>query len=111
MPFALQIGITFDEYMDMAPEEFYSRAIIYRNQKEERINENNEFAWLLGVYMQRAVSSVFSNKSKYPSEPIPMFSEEKEIEKVKEKNNKEEIFKAQFTKWANDFNKKIKERG
>lgn len=77
----------------------------YRAAFRLRQEYDNQYLWMLGIYVGRAVNG--DSKNPYPKKPLPLNSESAR-ESDKEKANKMQAF---MTRFAYMNNKKFKERG
>ena len=76
----------------------------FRKAREDRLkisqSRMNLQAWMMGLYVQRAIGSCFSNKagSKYPEKPLEAFDPKDEIEQKKLSVDEEAEMFAQYVK-------------
>lgn len=68
----------------------------YIREKEEQIKLMDISAYYNGLYVQQAIASCFSKKTKYPKKPISLIENEKTL-------SGEEQFKL----WVQEFNKRF----
>ena len=108
----LTIGVPYFVYWERPIHELdhYLKAYMERERHENRRFE--EQAWILGQYVQKAVSNAFNGGS-YPKEPIEFYSKGEEIDKIteiekKEKQEKKEemLLKAVMFKYSSEMEQK-----
>ena len=91
---ALNWGMSHNDFWYEEPYLLVSYAKSYelrlKDNAEEYKIKTNFNAWINGIYIQNAISSVFSKGSNYPSKPIELFKN-KEDEELSIKNSEEEI--------------------
>jgi hypothetical protein len=102
LPQALSIGVDYRLFWTLTPK----KLIPFVKAKEEEMKVksmvmNNE-AWLIGLYVQSAIASVFSKSYKYPKQPTG--SDDRKGQ------TKEAEFKSQFEVFAKEFNKSLKNK-
>ena len=91
---ALNWGMSHNDFWYEKPylQVSYAKAheLKLKDNTEEYKIKTNFNAWINGIYIQNAISSVFSKGSSYPSKPIELF-QNKEDEELNIKNSEEEI--------------------
>ena len=94
MPFYLSIGMSADEYWNKPPH----LVNVYRDAYKLKLRQDNEAAWLAGMYVNAAVSVSIQNafgkkgskKAKYPKEPanLGLDTEWEKAEKARREREK-----------------------
>lgn len=100
----------------MTPEQFWHGdpwlCKVYRDAYQLKLQEQNNSAWLQGLYVYNAVATVASQmtskkKVKYMEKPLDIFGVEKEVPKEEqERKNHEAIFEMLSQMMAADERKK-----
>lgn len=113
-PYYLAMGMTYSEFW----EKDVNLVKAYRKAQSIKTQQENEKAWLNGLYTYSALCSVSpvlhafakagTKPLDYMSKPITVDKEQIEREKQEAEINKRNKFKAQMLKWAITVNKKMK---
>lgn len=109
LPYALQCGMTADEFWNGEPRLFSS----YIKKHELELDEINYQSWLIGLYTYKAVGTalgdVFSSKSSientYFGKPLEELNSNYIEKHENEKNSKDKTYRANVNYWAK-FGKK-----
>lgn len=103
---AARCGISYTEFWRMTPKAL----LIYKEEKDREEREKARMAdisaWMIGIYVGKAIGCALDSKSQYPSKNF-IFTEElemteEEIEKVVEENT--QIASVNFAAYAKAFN-------
>lgn len=93
------MGMTYDQYW----EQDSSLVIAYRKAHRIRLEEQNQQAWIQGMYFLEAIGAAFAKKgsgAKYPERPHPIFREKKkeqtEVDRDREAWEKTQAIKAKM---------------
>lgn len=78
----------------------------YRRAEEYRLRRREQELWRLGLYFQRAVASVLSERVRYPGEPFPVTKGEAEEQRGRQEAVRLEEEKAKMTQWVEAFRRK-----
>lgn len=110
LPFYLSIGMTTDEYWYATP----ALTAAYREAHKLKLRQQNEFAWLQGLYIQSAIRSVVSSamggngkKAEYVKKPIDLGLETEEEKQAKAQREREKII-ASLTAWKKAWDRQHK---
>lgn len=100
LPLALQYGMSTKEFWEESPELFWAYRFSYINKYKEKIEYDNEQAWLQGAYFYEALSSSLSSvlggkKTSYRNKPFELSKTSSTTEKA---NALEEQIKARAKK-------------
>lgn len=90
----MAMGMSYHDYWHGDPD----LTRFYRAARKKKLEEENQLAWLQGLYVYSAIGTVVSNalskkgtsKAKYPDKPLDIFSTEKKTEAPKD--NSQEVF-------------------
>lgn len=103
----MSIGMTTDEYWNASP--FLAKS--YREAHKLRQRQQNEFAWLQGMYIYSAVGAVVSNavggkgkKAEYIKEPVDLGLETEQEKEYRAQREREKII-ASLTAWKKSWDK------
>lgn len=96
MPAAIRFGIPADVFWELNPKYMYIYQDAYIKEKEEQIKMLDVAAYYQGLYVQQAIASCFSKKTKYPKKPLSLEPKKKVL-------SGEE----QFRLWVQEFNKRF----
>ena len=103
---AARCGISYTEFWGMTPKAL----LIYKEEKDREEREKARMAdisaWMIGIYVGKAIGCALDSKAQYPSKNF-IFTEElemteEEIEKVVEENT--QIASVNFAAYAKAFN-------
>lgn len=106
-PFYLSIGMTYDQFWN----DDVSMVVMYRKANDLKIEQQNQQAWLQGMYIYDAVSTVITNvwckkkgqkPSVYAQKPYDFKKEKLEEETVEEEKIKAQAWMINF---VNSFKK------
>ena len=89
------MGVPYDTFWHLNPSKLKPIEKAYEMKMESVHNRMNLEAWVNGLYVQNAVSSIFGKNNKYPTKPYDIFGTEKTL-------TPEEEFEA-FKRYAEDF--------
>lgn len=99
--------MTADEYWYAPPR----LAVAYRDAHKLRIRQQNEQAWLQGLYNLAAVREALlggkGRRSEYPKEPIDLGLETEQEKQDKAKREREKII-ANLTEWKKMWDRQAK---
>ena len=104
---AARCGISYAEFWGMTPKAL----LIYKEEKDRQEREKARMAdisaWMVGIYVGKAIGCALDSKTQYPAKNF-IFTEElemteEEIEKVVEENT--QIASINFAEYAKAFNK------
>ena len=88
-PYYMMFGMTYDQFWDGDVCAHKTYRAKYRLERETLRDDNNVFGWVNGLYIARAIASVFNgSKSAYPKEPMKLL--ETEADKTEEKQKARE---------------------
>lgn len=73
LPYYLAIGVSKELFMDSCPVELKP----YEKAHQIYLEQQNGMMHLQGLYIRSAFASAWSEKSKYPDKPYPLFGESK----------------------------------
>ena len=102
------MGMSADEYWNAAP----ALATAYKEAYKLKQRQQNEFAWLQGLYIHSAVASIASGfgkgkKVEYPKKPIELGLETEEEKQKKVQRERDKII-ANLTAWKRLWDKSQK---
>ena len=114
-PYYLSIGMTAEQYWD----EDATLPIYYRKAEKLRMEKQNQYLWLQGMYVYDAISRLspilraFAKKGTraepYTPEPYPLSNESKEKAKEREEKAKMEQAKRRMDMFAANTNQRFRE--
>ena len=111
MPYYLAMGMTADEYWYGSP----MLLSAYRTAYNIRLEQQNQQAWLQGLYIYNAVGAVVSSalggkgkNTKYADKPIELNTEKTPLQKRLEKERANQKVINQMNAWAAAWNKRKK---
>lgn len=110
----MSIGMTYDEFWNQD----VGLTEVYREANELRDKRRNQELWLQGMYIYEALCDAsplfrFSMKKgtvkpePYVKEPYPITASEVKARKEQEARQKEERFKAEFARFAEQMRRKM----
>lgn len=91
------MGVPFFDFFKLNNNNLNDLLLAYETKKRLDLQELSTQGWLIGLYVQMAIGSMFSKDSKYPQEPIDFIKEQKEEEvpewvKIKEEMQRRREF-------------------
>lgn len=103
-PYAINYGMTADEYWEQDPWLFQAYLKAHRLKNEQR----NQEMWLQGLYTHEALAVVLHNSFKkksdkaahYPKEPFPLTDKEAGEREERDRRIAEEVNKAKLGAWS-----------
>ena len=113
MPYALSMGVDYNEFWHLTPRALRIIAEGYKIANNRQLERENAIAHLHGIYFSEALMATVGNmlsgknakKHKYPDKPYDLRLEDNNIEKQeREKEKTIELFAAQLTARMNNFN-------
>ena len=116
LPYYMAIGMTPVGYWDCACDD----VIIYRKAHEIKVAEQNQFAWLQGLYVYDAISCLvpvlhaFADRNckplPYPAEPYPLTAVQVKERKEAEARKKYEDMKQETIRRMERINARFKQK-
>lgn len=106
------MGMTYEQYWDGD----VSAHRAYRKAKKIRLSEQNQMAWLQGMYVYEAIADLApalkafaKGKAKpYAKEPYDLFEDERKRREEREQMERYEKIKSKVAEFAKAFNEKKK---
>lgn len=99
---AARCGISYAEFWDMTPKAL----LIYKKEKDREEREKARMAdisaWMVGIYVGKAISCALDSKAQYPSKNF-IFTEELEMTEEEIEENTQ-IASVNFAAYAKAFN-------
>ena len=100
---AILIGMTPHDFWEEDPDWFWVHRKIYIAKQKDEQQQMNLQSWLLGVYIQKAIASVFSKKYTYPNEPLDIGLEQNEVETKRKQEKQVAKTYANLKNWSSSF--------
>ena len=107
-PHYMAMGMTYSEFWDGD----VSAHKAFRKAKKLRISEQNQMAWIQGMYVYEAISNLApalkafakGRAKPYPKEPYDLFEDERKAREEREERLRYERMKAKVEAFAKAFN-------
>lgn len=97
LPMAIRYGMPVYEFWEEDPDLFWVYRISYIDKTMEEEERQNMHNWMLGLYIQSAVGSIFSKNAKYMQKPIPMFPDRVNTNETPEEKKRRENLEIMHT--------------